>query len=144
MRTTIIEVGDRGVELFFSTRAMINISERSGGDISDLGGWLTEGSTSDKMGKIGVVIADLANGAIIKHNADIALGVEDGQKRPLYPDEYFIDVLNPGDFLKYKDKIFEALNLGQDFEVPENIVIEEKDADLAEIEAEKQKNFPGA
>lgn len=144
MKSTIIAVGGRDVELFFSTRAMINISDRCGGDISDLGGWLTEGGTTDKMSKIGIVISDLANGAIIKHNADIALGLEDGQKRPLYPDNYFIDVLNPGEFMEYKEKIFEALGMGYTFEIPDGITIEEKDADLAEIEAEKQKNFPGA
>lgn len=151
-RSKIIEVDGREHELFFSTWALLHISERVGGDINDLGKWLGGGSdesgdkessnkggnTAETLSRFSVILADLANGAVIKHNADIALGLEQGDKKPLYPDDYFINILNVSDILTYREEIFEALNLGTDYEVPEGVEVQEKDPDLAEMEREKK------
>lgn len=149
-RSKIIEVDGKKYELFFSTRTLIKISERVGGDLNNLGNWIggsdtnTEngkgngGSTAEMLKRFSFILADLANGAVIKHNTDIALGLEQGEKKPLYPDDYFIDILNVSDILTYRGEIFEALNLGTDYEIPEGVELTEKDPDLAELEREKK------
>lgn len=138
-RSKIIEVDGKKYELFFSTRTLIKISERVGGDINSLGEWLSKSdNTVEMLSKFSFILADLANGAVIKNNADIALGLEQGEKKPLYPDDYFIDILNVSDILTYKEEIFEALNMGTDYEVPEGVEVQEKDPDLAEMEREKK------
>lgn len=138
-RSKIIEVDGREHELFFSTWALIHISERVGGDINTIGKWLDDGkSTAGTLERFSYILTDLANGAVIKHNADIALGLEQGDKMPLYPDDYFINILNVSDILTYREEIFEALNLGTDYEVPEGVEVQEKDPDLAEMEREKK------
>lgn len=147
-RSKIIVVDGREHELFFSTWALLHISERVGGDINDLGKWLGGDSdekggagknTAETLSRFSVILADLANGAVIKNNADIALGLEQGDKKPLYPDDYFINVLNVSDILTYREEIFAAMNLGTEFEVPEGVEVQEKDHDLAEMEREKKE-----
>ena len=139
-RSKFIEVDGKKYELFFSTRTLIKISERVGGDINSIGKWLSEsGNTAEILSRFSVILADLANGAVIKNNADIALSLEQGEKKPLYPDDYFIDILNVSDILTYKEEIFEALNMGTDYEIPEGVEIQEKDPDLAELEREKKE-----
>lgn len=141
-RSKIIEVDGKKYELFFSTRTLIKISERVGGDLNNLGNWIggeeSGGNTAEMLTRFSFILADLANGAVIKHNADIVLGLEQGEKKPLYPDDYFIDILNVSDILTYRDEIFEALNLGTDYEIPEGVELTEKDPDLAELEREKK------
>lgn len=147
-RSKIIEVDGRKHELFFSTWALLHISERVGGDINDLGKWLSGDldesgnngmNTAETLSRFSIILADLANGAVIKHNADIALGLEQGDKKTLYPDDYFINILNVSDILTYRGEIFEALNMGTDYEVPEGVKVQEKDPDLAEMEREKKE-----
>lgn len=138
-RSKFIEVDGKKYELFFSTRTLIKISERVGGDIDSIGKWLSEsGNTVEILSRFSVILADLANGAVIKNNADIALGLEQGEKKPLYPDDYFIDILNASDIMNYKEEIFETLNMGMDYEIPEDVEVQEKDPDLAELEREKK------
>lgn len=139
-RSKFIEVDGKKYELFFSTWALIHIAERVGGDINNLGNWISEnnGNTAEMLSRFSVILADLANGAIIKHNADIALGLEQGEKKPLFPDDYFINILNVSDILTYREDIFGALNMGTDYEIPDGVEIQEKDPDLAEMEREKK------
>lgn len=144
MNNTSIKIGQREIELYFSTRTLIKISDRCGGDMSSLQNWLSDGTTGDKLEKISNIITDLANGAVIKQNANISLGLEQGSMHPLYADGYFADVLNPAELLEYQSVIYEALGMGYSFETPDNVQVEEYDADLAEIEASKEKNAVGA
>ena len=139
-RSKVIEIDGKEIELFFSTWALMHISERVGGDINTIGKWLDDGKgTAGTLERFSYILADLANGAVIKHNADIALGLEQGDKKPLFPDDYFINILNVSDILTYKKEIFEALNMGTDYEIPDDVELEEKDPDLAEIEREKKE-----
>ena len=147
-RAKIIEVDGRKHELFFSTWALLHISERVGGDINDLGKWLSGDpdesgnygiNTAEALSRFSVILADLANGAVIKHNADIDLGLEQGDKKPLYPDDYFINILNVSDILTYREEIFAAMNMGTNYEIPEGVEVQEKDPDLLEIEREKKE-----
>ena len=139
-RSKVIEIDGKEIELFFSTWALMHISERVGGDINTIGKWLDDGKgTAGTLERFSYMLADLANGAVIKHNADISLGLEQGDKKPLFPDDYFINILNVSDILTYRAEIFGALNLGSDYEVPDGVELTEKDPDLAEIEREKKE-----
>jgi hypothetical protein len=139
-RSKIIAIDGKKIELFFSTWALMHISERAGGDISTLGTWLDNGKNiAETLARFSYILADLANGAVIKHNADISLGLEQGDKKPLFPDDYFINILNVSDIMTYREEIFAALNLGADYEIPEDVELTEKDPDLAEIEREKKE-----
>ncbi|MBD5145639.1 MAG: hypothetical protein HDT21_07020 [Ruminococcus sp.] len=139
-RSKVIEIDEKKIELFFSTWALMHISERVGGDINTIGTWLDDGKdTAGMLERFSYILADLANGAVIKHNADIALGLEQGDKKPLFPDDYFINILNVSDILTYRAEIFGALNLGSDYEIPDGVELTEKDPDLAEIEREKKE-----
>ncbi len=139
-RSKIIEIDGKKIELFFSTWTLMHISERVGGDIGGLGEWLNNGgNTAEMLARFSYILADLANGAVIKHNADISLGLEQGDKKPLFPDDYFINILNVSDIMTYREEIFAALNLGADYEIPDGVELTEKDPDLAEIEREKKE-----
>ena len=139
-RSKVIEIDGKEIELFFSTWALMHISERVGGDINTIGAWLDDGKgTAGTLERFSYILADLANGAVIKHNADIALGLEQGDKKLLFPDDYFINILNVSDILTYRKEIFGALNLGSEYEIPDGVELTEKDPDLAEIEREKKE-----
>lgn len=139
-RSKVIEIDEKKIELFFSTWTLMHISERVGGDIGGLGEWLNKGgNTAEMLARFSYILADLANGAVIKHNADISLGLEQGDKKPLFPDDYFINILNVSDIMTYREEIFAALNLGSEYEIPDGVELTEKDPDLAEIEREKKE-----
>lgn len=139
-RSKVIEIDEKKIELFFSTWTLMHISERAGGDIGGLGEWLNKGgNTAEMLARFSYILADLANGAVIKHNADISLGLEQGDKKPLFPDDYFINILNVSDIMTYREEIFAALNLGSEYEIPDGVELTEKDPDLAEIEREKKE-----
>lgn len=142
-RSNIIEIDGKKYELYFSTWALVSISKRCGGDIDNLGDWLGKGKTVEMLLKFSNVLSDLANGAVIKHNADIALGLEQGEKKPVFPDDYFINIMQVSDIMKYREEIFRTLNMGTDYEVPEGVEVQEKDADLAELEHEKNRTGRG-
>lgn len=144
-RTRTINISGKEFELFFSVSAMVKIGERCGGDFDRLGDWLSEaGTTAETVKRFGGVLTDLINGAIIKRNADKALGLADGEREPHIPEEVICAILSPAELIDYKQEIFAALNNGADFEVPEGVTIEEKDADLKEMEEERRKNSGGA
>lgn len=136
-RVNIIEVGGRKVELFLSTWATAKLKEMIGGDISKLSEWLSDGDFSDVLVRFSKVLALLANAAIMKRNADIAAGLEQGEKQQMFPEDYFIYTMNAADIMEYRDEIYATIGMGLNFEVPEGVEIEEKDPDLAELEKEK-------
>ena len=130
-----INLRGKEIELYYSTKAMIDIEKRCG-ETSDLGNWLAEKSTTGgTLAKIAGLLTDLANGAVFKHNAEIALGMIDGEKRKFYDDETFFSLLTPADLLMAKETIFSVINDGMSYETPEGIP--EPDPDLAEVESEK-------
>lgn len=136
-RSNVIEIDGKEYELYFSTWALLRISDRCGGDIEKLGDWLGKGKTGEMLSKYNAVITDLANGAVTKHNTDIVFGFEQGEKKELFPDDYFINVMQVSDIMKYREEIFRTLNMGTDYEIPEGVEVQEKDPELAELEREK-------
>lgn len=139
-RINVIEIDGRKIELFFSTWAMLKISDIAGGDLSKLGEYFDgKVGTAELMKRMSIVLVVLANAAIIKHNADISLGLEDGEKKQLYPEEYFILVANAADITSYQNEIFSTLNMGMNYTIPDGIEVKEKDIDLEELEREKNQ-----
>ncbi|MGN0598922.1 MAG: hypothetical protein ACI4JK_03410 [Oscillospiraceae bacterium] len=137
-RANVIDVGGQKVELFFSTWAMQKVEEISGKHVSQLGEYLDEKlGTTELMVRMSKVLAILANGAIMKRNMDITVGLADGEKKPFYPDDYFIYTANAGDFMKYQEDISNTLAMGLGYIVPDGVKLEERDLELEELEREK-------
>lgn len=131
-----INLRDKEIELYYSTKTMLDLEKRCG-DTKSIGDWLSEegASTGETLAKFAGIITDLANGAVFKHNAEIALGMVDGEKQEFYCEEIIVSLLTPADLIKAKETIFGAINDGMSYETPEGIP--EPDPDLAEVESEK-------
>ena len=135
MRSTTFSLGGKPIKLYYSTKAMLDIEKRCE-DTSKLGEWLQqEGTTGETITKIAGILTDLANGAVYKHNAEVALGLSNEEKKDFYDVETFSMLLTPADFLEAKEAIFSAINKGMKYEIPEGAP--EPDPDLAEVESEK-------
>lgn len=136
--TVKLELNGKEHELFFSCAAMNRIADRCDGDLNNISKKLDDMKEAQAMAFMCGILADLANGAVIKHNCDVILGLESGEKKPEYPEDYFAAVVSVADSEKITSAIFEAMGLGSEFNIPDNVKVEEKDIDLAEIEAEKE------
>lgn len=136
-RSRFITLNGHKFEMYYSTWAMRQLTELVGGDLMNIGEWLSEGAQCDIIEKYSQVITILINGGIAKSNADIEFGFAEGQKKPFIKTQYIMMVISAGELLEYQADIFGALNGGNDFEIPENVKISETDIDLAEIENEK-------
>ena len=135
-----ITLNGREIELLFSVKATIAISERCDGDIANISEIMEKNTTNQNLELMCGILCDLANGAVTAHNANITLGLEEGEKRPEFPVEYFIAVVTADDFSKVTEAALETMGIGSEFTVPDNVKTEEKDIDLAEIEAEKNES----
>lgn len=135
-----LELHERKYELFFSCKAMNAIADRCGGDLKNISAIMSNMTEAKSVAFICGMLSDLANGAVVKHNCDIALGLATGDKKPEYTEEYFVATVGVEDFEKVTAAVFEAMGLGSEFTLPDDVKVEEEDIDLAEIEAEKQKS----
>ena len=135
-----ITLNGREIELLFNVKATIDISERCGGDIANLSDSLKANTLSKNMELICSILCDLANGAVTAHNANITLGLEDGEKKPAYPVDYFLAEVTSDNFNYITEAVLATMGLGSEFTVPDSVKTEEKDIDLAEIEAEKNES----
>lgn len=135
MKTREIELNGRKIELYYSTKAMLDVEKRCG-DTNKLNEWLKEdGTTAQILSRLSGILTDLANGAVFKHNSEVALGLTDEPKKKFVDDELMLSLLTPADLIKAKEAIYAAINDGMSFEVPEGIP--EPDPDLADVESEK-------
>lgn len=131
----VIKLGSKDIELYYSTKAMLDIEKRCG-DTKNIGEWLAvEGSTGETLAKFAGILTDLANGAVFKHNAEVSLGMIDGEKQKFYDETTISALLTPADLITAKETIFGVINDGMSYETPEGIP--EPDPDLAEVESEK-------
>lgn len=131
-----INLRGKEIELYYSTKAMLDLEKRCG-DTASIGDWLSEeeASTGETIAKFAGILTDLANGAVFKHNAEIALGMADGEKQKFYDETTIASLLTPGDLIKAKETFFGVISDGMSYETPEGIP--EPDPDLAEVESEK-------
>ena len=138
-RSSFIEINGHKIELFLSTWGMSRICEMIGGELSELSVWLGECSSVERVERFSKILAILANGAIMQKNTDIEYGFEQGEKRPLFKEDFFIYAANAADIAKYQEEIFTAISMGLNYTVPEGVEVEAKDPDLAELEREKNQ-----
>lgn len=135
-----ITLAGREIELLYNVKATIDIAERCGGDLENISDIMKNNNLSKNMELICGILCDLANGAITAHNANITLGLEEGEKKSEYPAEYFLAFVTADNFNSVSAAALETMGLGSEFTVPDNVKTEEKDIDLAEIEAEKNES----
>lgn len=135
-----ITLNGRVIELLYNVKATIDIAEICDGDVANLADIMNKNTFSQNMKLICDVICALANGAVTKRNADVVMGLDSGEKRPEYPVEYFLANITIENFDDVVAAVFAAIGLGSEFTVPDNVKTEEKDIDLAEIEAEKNES----
>lgn len=140
-----IKIGNAKIPLSMTVIAMSNIEEKTGKAISELDQWLSDekDSTSQMLKKFSTLICILANGEIAKQNSAIALGLTGGTKKDFFKDEDFWNLLALDDLRELRNGLLSTMSSDMDFEVPDNVKLAEKDADLEEIErlkAEKAGN----
>lgn len=135
-----ITLNGKEIELYFNVKASMEIAERCGGDIGNLSDILKEKNETQSLEFICNILCDLANGAVAKRNCDIAMGLADGEKQQFYPVEFFTVNVSITELSDVMNAVFETMGLGSEFTVPDNVKTEEKDIDLAEIEAEKNES----
>lgn len=131
-----INLNGKNIELYYNTKAMLDIDKRCG-NLENLGEWLADGSRAKIIEKYACIICDLANGGVYKHNCEVELGLKDGEKQKFYTDDFFLCLISPNKIMTYNKDVFDAINEGLEFEIPENIQSGETDLDLAEVESEK-------
>ncbi len=133
-------ISGREIELCFNNKAMFDIAKRCNGDINNISDMIKGGTDAQGLELICGILADLANGAVVKHNCEIAMGIGNGEKRNPIPEDTFVALVQPTELNDMLLIAFEEMGMGSTFEMPENVKVEEKDIDLAELEAEKNKS----
>lgn len=135
-----INVGGHEIELYFNIKAMNTIADLCGGDVSKLGEKFEKLDELQSCSLVCGVLCALANGAIIKKNCDISLGLCTGEKMQEFTPEFFEANLDFSNVAELVESLFEAIQGGSQYTIPDNVQTVEKDIDLEEIEAEKEKS----
>lgn len=134
-----LKLGDLKIDLYFNVAAANRIAERCGGDISDITTVFDGLSEAKALTLICGILCDLANGAVVKRNAEISLGLATGEPKKEYTAEMFEALADTETLTKSVELILATMNKGSEFEVPENAETVEEDIDLKELEAERNK-----
>lgn len=134
-----ITLNGKDVELYYNVKATIAITERCGGDIGNLSNILESGTVGTTLELICGILDDLANGAVAKHNCDVVMGLASGEKKDFFPNGFFLANASAKDLNDFTGAVLDTMGLGSEYTIPENVKVEEKDIDLIEIEAEKNK-----
>lgn len=140
MRGAKITIGTAEIDIFLSTKAMLEISElMDGKPFVEITEWLTSKDipVEKQFERMCLVVGTLANGAIFKHNADIRLGLKTGDIKEPYNIKDFCDVLDPFDTDSYFSAIVRCINNDNSISIPANIKTTEEDEVLKELEEEK-------
>ena len=136
-----MKIGNKEIKLYYSNLAERDLVELCGGIKSIKSLFYKEDGTAldpyEQHSNVIKLVRILANGEVVKHNSEIALGLSDGEKKEKLTDEMLEAVLDVAKMDDYLMECFRIMGLASAFEVPENVKLEESDADLAEIEAEK-------
>ena len=67
------------------------------------------------------------------------MGLASGEKKNFFPDGFFLANASAKDLNDFTGAVLDTMGLGSEYTIPENVKVEEKDIDLIEIEAEKNK-----
>ena len=136
-----IEIEGIKIPLCYNVKAMNDIEAEFGGDFKNLTDWIGDSkiSTGEKMRRTSTLIAHLANGAVLKNNQEIVLGLKDGEKKPFYEKKFFEAIINPLKLPEYMSAVYQELSDSTQVSVPDNVNMKPEDEELAEIEAEKNQ-----
>lgn len=122
-------------ELAYTVGTMRRIEKRCG-DVANLGEWLNSDIISEKFAKVCLIVGDLINGAIQKHNCEVALGLADGEKKEFLSEEAITvlpDILSIEDLVSLQTAMINTMNGAEDVDIPDN-----SDPDLADVESVKK------
>ncbi len=129
-------------ELYYNLKAQRAISDRSG-DLRNLTEWLNHENVAIKLERVASILTDLTNGAVYKHNCEIALGMKQGEKRNFIEDDVLLCLINPYELGEYTAALWDTMGAGAEFEETETSA-DEQDPDLASVPSEaERKNDPG-
>ena len=134
-----IKIGKLTVDLYFNVVAANRIAERCGGDIGKISEKMESMKQTEAIDFICDMLCDLANGAVVKHNAEITLGLATGEPKPEYTPDIFKAIVDPSALTSMVNVITVTINGGSEFVAPENVNLPEEDIDLMELEAEINK-----
>lgn len=137
-----MKIGNLEIKLYYSNLAARELSELCGG-LNKIGTLLRGEdeehpiSVIEQQANIAKLIRILANAEITKHNCEIALGIQDGEKKEKWKDEDLEMLLDASKLDEYLYEIFETMGLASKFVIPDSVKLSEPDIDLEEIEKEK-------
>lgn len=124
-------------ELYYNLKAQRAISDRSG-DLRNLTEWLNHENVAIQLERVTNVLTDLINGAVYKHNCEIALGMKQGEKRNFIEDDVLLCLINPHELGEYSEALWAAMGEGADFD-DGGTSTDEQDPDLAAVPSETER-----
>lgn len=137
-----MKLGKLELELYYNNQSVRELENLCGGDMKNLDKLMSsEKAVSEQVSSLSQIIAILANGAVMKHNTEIALGLADGEKKERIKAEDLEMLIDIADMQNTMKEVFAAMGAASKFEVPNNVKLAETDVDLEEIE--KEKNLSG-
>ena len=139
-KMTEFEINGKKIELYYNVAATLGISELCGGDIGNLPKLLENNTVEGQLKLICAILCELANGAVALHNTNISFGLETGERKPEFTADFFLAQCGIEDINNAFSTCLEAMGIGSEFTVPDNVKTVEEDIDLAEIEAEKNES----
>lgn len=135
-----IRIDDATIDIYLSTKAMLDISELMDKPFEELNDWLIpEGGISPdiQLSRICDVIGILANAAIYRHNSQVRMNLISGEIKEFYNIADFRNVLDPFKMDYYFKAITECLKKDNAVVIPDGYVSAEEDEVLKEIEEAK-------
>lgn len=134
-----IELFGNSYELYYSTKTMLDVEKRCE-SIEKLGDWLQEGKNEERQRKLMLVLIDMINGGIYKHNCEVALGLSTEEKKNFMSDDMadmLMGILSVKQINSYQSLILKAMNDGEEVQIPAGVP--EPDPDLADVQSEKNE-----
>lgn len=130
-----MKIGNVDLPLYYSNLAARELDEACGG-INNIGK-LLEGEYTHTLGGAAKLICILANGAVTKYNCEIALGIQEGEKKEKYDVETIETLMDASKIAEYIQEVLRTMGLASEFVVPDGVKMRDPDVDLEEIEKEK-------
>lgn len=123
--------------LYYNLKAQRDITKRCG-DLRKLQEWLKCEDVTLMLERIAGILTDLVNGAVYKHNCEIALGIIQGEKRAFLDEDALLCLINPNRLGEYTEALWRAMGDGADFGEPDG-AHQEADPDLADVPSEAER-----
>lgn len=133
-----LHISGKTFPLYYNIKAQRDIARRCG-DLRKLQEWLKCEDVTLTLERIAGILTDLVNGAVYKHNCEIALGITQGDKQTFLDEDTLLCLINPNMLGEYTNALWEAMGEGTEFE---DAASAEADPDLADVvsEAEAKNN----